>query len=167
MIMQKYSHFTVPVLIPPVAGLMTCSHCTGPGQGMGNNGFLYYTIYCTLHSDNDRDKRTIVTVCKRSCGKMFLHLSVSHSVHRGSASVHAGQTSPRQTTPWTDTHPLGRQPPGQTPAADGHCTGRYASYWNAFLFSIVPIPFPVPFPVPCSLYEPLAMIRQCEYTISF
>ena len=38
-------------------------------------------------------------------------------------------------------------------------SGQYASYWNAFLFSIVPIPFPVPVPVPvqvpCSVSEPL------------
>ena len=34
-------------------------------------------------------------------------------------------------------HPPGRQtpPPGQTSyPADGYCSGRYASYWNAFLF---------------------------------
>ena len=50
------------------------------------------------------------TVRKRSCGKvMFLHLSVSHSVHRGSTSVHAGIHPPGQTPPWADT------PPGQTP----------------------------------------------------
>ena len=39
-----------------------------------------------------------------------------------------------------DTHPPGQTPvragtPGQIPpAAHGHCSGRYASYWNAFLF---------------------------------
>ena len=32
--------------------------------------------------------------------------------------------------------------------------GRYASYWNAILFSIVSIP------VPCSVYEPLLMKRD-------
>ena len=33
------------------------------------------------------------------------------------------------------THP-GQTPPGQTPSlADNHCSGRYASYWNAFLFA--------------------------------
>ena len=39
----------------------------------------------------------------------------------------------RQTSPWqADTHPPGRQtvPP---PPHDGYCSGRYASYWNAFL----------------------------------
>ena len=51
--------------------------------------------------------------------------SASYSVHRAgvSASVHAGIHTPQQTPP-----------PGRPPAADGHCSGRYASYWNAFLF---------------------------------
>ena len=34
------------------------------------------------------------------------------------------QTPPRQT------------PPGRPPPRDGHCSGWYASYWNAFLFII-------------------------------
>ena len=29
---------------------------------------------------------------------------------------------------------------------DSHCSGRYASYWNAFLFCIVSVPVPVPVP---------------------
>ena len=44
----------------------------------------------------------------------------------------------------TDTSPLGRHPPGQPPSQadttlntplppDGHCSGWYASFWNAFL----------------------------------
>ena len=31
---------------------------------------------------------------------------------------------------------LGYTPPRQTPLPDGHCSGRYASYWNAFLVNI-------------------------------
>ena len=58
---------------------------------------------------------------------MFLHLSVSHSVHRG-GGVPLRQTPPRQTHPLGNT-PLGRYPP----PPDGHCRGRYTSYWNAFL----------------------------------
>ena len=69
---------------------------------------------------------------QRSCGKaMFLHLSVSHSVHRGgvSASVHAG------IHPLAGTPPkAGKPSPGRYTPHDGHCSGRYASYWNAFLF---------------------------------
>ena len=34
---------------------------------------------------------------------------------------------PRQTPPWEDT----------PSPADGYCSGRYASYWNAFLLTIV------------------------------
>ena len=33
--------------------------------------------------------------------------------------------------------PLGKHPPGHKPhppPRDGHCSGRYASYWNAFLY---------------------------------
>ena len=36
-----------------------------------------------------------------------------------------GVYPPGQTHPWADTPP---------PKADGYCSGRYASYWNAFLF---------------------------------
>ena len=52
-----------------------------------------------------------------------------------------GQTPHGQTSPhWADTPLPGRHSPGQTPPladtppADGYCCGRYASYWNAFLF---------------------------------
>ena len=76
----------------------------------------------------------LFTVRKRSCGKvMFLHLSVSHSVHRGclpGACVYPSMH-------WADTplgrHSLGRHLPGQTPLPGGHCSRWYASYWNAFL----------------------------------
>ena len=44
---------------------------------------------------------------------MFLHLSVILSIGG------VWQTPPRQTPPWAD--------------RDGYCSGRYASYWNAFL----------------------------------
>ena len=66
---------------------------------------------------------------------------VSHSVHGGrvSASVHAEIHTPWAELPQKDTPlarhlPLGRQPPwaDTPPPADGHCSRRYASYWNAF-----------------------------------
>ena len=118
---------------------------------------------------------------------MFLHLSVSHSVHRGE---YLGQVPPRQVhpqgrytpqagtppsryTPWQvhpqagtpqagtppkQVHPLGRYTPGQVHPPGRHTppgtnpgqvpppsryyeirsmSGRYASYWNAFLFRTV------------------------------
>ena len=53
-------------------------------------------------------------------------------------------TDPPGRHPWADTHPPGQTPPWadtpgqmhtprQTPPSSGHCSGRYASYWNAFL----------------------------------
>ena len=57
---------------------------------------------------------------KRSCGKvMFLHLSVSYSVHRGSVSEHAmaGGVCPWVQGVYTPLgrHPLDNAPLGQTP----------------------------------------------------
>ena len=93
---------------------------------------------------------------QRSCGKvMFSQACVKNSVHRGclpDSPPDQRQTAPPPTrgrpTPRTrGRHPQtrGRHPPGQTPAhnplgrhppADGYCSGRYASYWNTFLFEV-------------------------------
>ena len=86
---------------------------------------------------------------QRSCGRiMFLHLSVILFT-RGSQTPPPGQTPPGKTpprqTPPPGRHPPGQTPPqadtsprqtppGQTPPGDDHCSGRYTSYWNAFLF---------------------------------
>ena len=51
---------------------------------------------------------------------MFLHLSISHSVHRGvSASVHAGIHPGQTPPPWADTPLLSRPPPPMATAVDG------------------------------------------------
>ena len=46
-----------------------------------------------------------------------------------------------KTQSWQVGTPPGRQtlPPGQTPSppVDGYCSGRYASYWNAFLLLVM------------------------------
>ena len=77
---------------------------------------------------------------------MFLHQSVSHSVHRGRHLLgrhplgrHPVNKHPRGRHP-LGSHPLGRHP-GQVPASrqtppppNDHCSGRYASYSSAFLF---------------------------------
>ena len=68
--------------------------------------------------------RYLFTVHNSSCGKvMFLHLPVSHSVHRGEGVPATG--SGECTPPCADTPPPG-----------GHCSRRYAPYWNAFLFQL-------------------------------
>ena len=122
---------------------MAQTYCTGQGQGLGSDGFLYYTMHCTHYTGTG----TIVTVRNSSCGKaMVSQVCVKNLVGGGGVGVHPGplrQTTPgRHThTPWADTHP--------TPHQDGHCSGRYASYWNAFFFSIVLILVPVQVPAPC------------------
>ena len=87
---------------------------------------------------------------KRSCGKvMFSQACVKNSVHRGGC-VHPLGRHPltRQISPWIPPgpgrHPLptgpGRQPPEQAPpppGRDSYCSRWYASYWNAFFFSLI------------------------------
>ena len=56
---------------------------------------------------------------------MFSQVCVSHSVHRGRGSLSRGslsvqEVSVRETPPDRDTHTVK--------------SGRYASYWNVFLF---------------------------------
>ena len=66
-----------------------------------------------------RISQNFVTVRKRSYGKvMFLHQSVSHSVHRG---VYLSACSDTHPPPGRHTPPPGQTPP---PPADGHCSGR-------------------------------------------
>ena len=75
---------------------------------------------------------------------MFLHLSVTLSMGEGvSGGQRPGQTPPLgRHSPWTDTAradtPLADPPwadqPGKHLPADGYCSGRCASHWNAFLF---------------------------------
>ena len=94
----------------------------------------------------------IVTVRNEVAKVMFLHLSVSHSVHRGGlpqcmlgcnppepGTPPPGSRHPPHQHPLEQTPPRTRHPPDQAPTlpADGYCCGRYASYWNAFLFQTV------------------------------
>ena len=77
----------------------------------------------------------VITVRKEVAKVMFLHLSVSHSVHRGGLpqcmlGYHPpGPGNPLEQTPRDQAPPRSRHPP-----ADSYCCGRYASYWNALLF---------------------------------
>ena len=50
-----------------------------------------------------------------------------------------GSRQPPHQHPLEQTPPRTRHPPDQAPTlpADGYCCGRYASYWNAFLFQTV------------------------------
>ena len=50
------------------------------------------------------------------------------------------QTSPWADTPWQADTPLADNPLADKhpPSRDGYCSGRYASYWNAFLLKFMP-----------------------------
>ena len=71
-------------------------------------------------------------------GNVFM--PVCHSVHRWGRCTPPGRHPLPGIPP--PPPPLGRHPRGQTsllgrhPPPDGHCSKRYASYWNAFLFSL-------------------------------
>ena len=75
---------------------------------------------------------------QRSCGQGYIFTRVCDSVHRG--GLRAGRTPPRQGEPPPGADPPGADPlPEQTPPREAHSSirstsGRYASYWNAFLF---------------------------------
>ena len=53
------------------------------------------------------------------------------------------QTHPHRADPLRSRPPRSRHPPEQTPPQSrhppryGHCCGRYASYWNAFLYALL------------------------------
>ena len=102
--------------------------CSNRQRLKERNSFLltvHRQCYLMFTLSNDKNQKNkiafafIFTVHKRSCGKvMFLHLSVSHSVHRGgSASVHAGIPPPWDQVPPQDQTPLEQTPPQQTATA--------------------------------------------------
>ena len=78
-----------------------------------------------LHINSIPRSINVIIVLNSSCGKvMFLHLSVILFTG-GCLPLGPGGVHPRS----PDRHPL-------PPPRDGHCSGRYASYWNAFLSEI-------------------------------
>ena len=123
---------------------------------------MLFLVWCFCHTSDHYSPtyccqwNFIFTIRNEVAKVMFLHLSVSHSVHNGGlVSHHALRQSPSgtespgrrhpsglDTPPGTDTTPPGsrhhllpqsRHPP---PGGDGYCCGRYASYWNAFLLQL-------------------------------
>ena len=77
------------------------------------------------------DYALLFTVRNSSYGKvMFSQVSVCPQ--RGVYTPLLGRYPTGQTAPPDRNPPMGRHP---LPQADGHCSGRYAFYWNAFLFS--------------------------------
>ena len=115
--------------------------------------FERISINMTLHAFLP----SAIALEERLC--LYTCLSATHSVRRGCTILpqaetpggrhRPGQLSPGQTRPPPEQTPPEQtpkdrppwaepSPPRQTPlSGDGHCSGRYASYWNAFLFNYV------------------------------
>ena len=78
---------------------------------------------------------------QRSCVKvMFLHMSLLHMCKHMTHVISSHQTPSGQTPTQADPPPPLAHTRAHTSWADtplpsyGHCSRRYASYWNAFLF---------------------------------
>ena len=105
--------------------LRSCLHETKAIPKSTSHGNDEY-ISLAIHSEVEFNHEVFLpsaTKLRRLCFYTCL------SVHGGgSAQCMLGYQPPEQTLPGS------RQPP---PPADGYCCGRYASYWNAFLFIFV------------------------------
>ena len=99
-------------------------------------------------SSVSQSKWLLPTATKLGQGNIFTSVCQEFCPQGGrvSASVHAGihplPPSPQEQTP-SGADPPGQTPPGeQTPPREADCSirstsGRYASYWNAFLFETI------------------------------
>ena len=117
------------------------------GNGCPHSGTIFITL---INFQKITETFSVfITVCNSSCRKvMFSQASVwpQGGCIPSLGRLPGRQTSPRQADtpqqadiPLAGRHPSGRQTPlhiRQTPPPDGYCSGRYASYWNAFLFCI-------------------------------
>ena len=96
--------------------------CIGP-----NPLFSYCSVRCHFIM--------IITARKRSLGQGNIFAPVCHSVHRGGTwAGNPQQVYPQAGTPPGWYTPLGRYTPWAMHAGIRSTSGRYASYWNAFLF---------------------------------
>ena len=106
---------------------MVHTHCTrqGPGTGTrtrtGNNGFLYYTMYCTHHTGT-RTGNHFYWPQPSWTNLMFLQASVILSTGGGCLlQCMLGCHTPREQTPPRSRHPPWEQtPPEQTPPGSRH-----------------------------------------------
>ena len=110
--------------------LRSCLHETKAipkSTSHGNDEYISLAIHSEVEFNHDVFLPS-ATKLRRLC--FYTCLSTGGGV---SASVHAGIPPPGADTPWEQAPPQGADPP----PADGYCCGRYASYWNAFLFIFV------------------------------
>ena len=133
-------------------------------QGVGVAGGRYTRYLPLLTSSGGHRSGRYASYWNAFLLPLCFYTCLSSCSQGGSASVHAGiplpqadpprdqaphwsrePTPPRPDTPWDQAPPPGPGTPPQDqappprsrhppPSRDGYCCGRYASYWNAFLF---------------------------------
>ena len=117
---------------------------------------LYIVLIFTVRNEVAKDMFLQACVCPHGGGSASVHAGIPHppektppreQTHPPEADPPGNRHPPRsrhphpqsrhtpQSRPPQGAHtPGSRHPPGaDTPLRDGHCCGRYASYWNAFL----------------------------------
>ena len=84
----------------------------------------------TTRSENYRQQR--------SCSKViFSQASVILSMGKSAKHLSPGRHPPEAHIPWKHPRKYTPPPPPEAhPPPNGHCSGRYASYWNAFVFDL-------------------------------
>ena len=104
---------------------MSCWYCSSTLVSYTKGGWVAGSSPFTV--------MTIFTVRNKFAKVMFLHVSVCP---RGGLPQCMLGYSPGSRPPGADTPSEQAPPREQAPShrGDGYCCGRYASYWNAFLF---------------------------------
>ena len=100
-------------------------------------GHLHQASASTLRQlCNDTSDSVLITGRNEVVAKViFLQVSVCPQGGRVSASVHAGMPYPlrMESPPWMEEPPPDGEPPREADSSIRSTSGRYASYWNAFL----------------------------------
>ena len=115
---------------PPDAGHVTCDACWEANPPMIRMTHICKNITLPQTSFNFSLQKIYVSQtmpchCLPSADIPLGRPPSKADIPLGRCSL--GRHPPRQTPLWADTPP----PP---PPGDGHCSGRYASYWSASLF---------------------------------
>ena len=119
------------------------------GDGDGDHCIVRFHVQRQEERVNSWSENTIFTVCNEVAARLYFHRHLSFCSQGGMyPSMHWADTPPpRAHTPlpghtpsWVDTPP-GRHPlhsacwDTRPPPRRGHCSGRYASYWDALLLA--------------------------------
>ena len=128
----------------------TINHRTSPLRPLRDGGHLLSKIWRQISWNSWPLCYYYIYRPQRSCGQGNISTPVCHSVHRGGGVVVSHKALRHPTPPRSDTPPppprpdtppprTRHPPPGEADSGIRSTSGRYASYWNAFLllFSVV------------------------------